>query len=203
MNDITLIEKIGVLLNVVSSSPLFFSFSLATIVFLVYFIISIIKNKRINKYVFIFFCVLVSLIIFVNYNQTILNILDNFFDAVFMALFFPNIVVYVISIVVVNSSLIVPIFKPQTNRKFKIVNMICSILMDLLLLLVVGIVSSNNIDVYEPLVTYSNKSMLALLELNMAIFVGWILINLLISASIKLKKFDNEKKKDLPDLIFD
>ena len=81
--------------------------------------------------------------------------------------------------------------------------MICSILMDLLLLLVVGIVSSNNIDVYEPLVTYSNKSMLALLELNMAIFVGWILINLLISASIKLKKFDNEKKKDLPDLIFD
>lgn len=207
MNDFSIIEKIGILLDIVASSPLFFAMSLASVVFLIFFAISIVKNKRINKYVFIFFVILTSLIIFINYNQTILNILDNLFDSVFMALFFPNITVYVITLGTINFSLIYSFIKSKINRKFKITNIISAIIMDLFLILIVGVVSSNDINVYEELTVYSNQYLLVLLELNMAVFTGWILIMLLISASLKLKKFDTEhetKKVDMgPDIIFD
>lgn len=203
MNDFSMIQKIGILLDIVASSPLFFAFSLVSIVFLIFFGVSIIKNKKINKYVFILFVVLTCTIIFINYNQTILNILDKLFDSIFMALFFPNIAVYVVTLIVINIALIYSAVSNKINRKFKITNISSAIIMDFFLLLIVGVVSSNNIDVYETITVFTNQSLLVLLELNMAVFVGWILIMLLVSASIKLKRFDDEKKEEMPELIFD
>lgn len=203
MNDYSVIEKIGILLDVVSSSPLFFAFSLASIVFMIFFGVSVITNKRINKYVFVLFVILTSTIIFINYNQTILKILDKLFDSIFMALFFPNIAVYVVTLVIINIALIYSAISNKVNKKFKIINISSAIIMDFFLLLIVGVVSSNNIDVYETITVFTNSSLLVLLELNMAVFMGWILLMLLVSASIKLKRFDESEKEELPELIFD
>ena len=94
MSNLSLIEKIILLMNITLSSPLFLFYFIMSIVVLILFIVSMKKGSKINKWFFIVIWSLLLLILMLNYNSIIINILDVFFDGIFMALYFPNITKY-------------------------------------------------------------------------------------------------------------
>lgn len=196
MNDFSLGEKFGILWKIISSSPLFLSCFLIGIIFLVFFTINITKNKRVNKYAAIFFIVFILLVISIVYGNTIMKIFDNFFEEVFMALYFPNLAVYSVVIVTINICLVYALFNYQSAKLGRITSIICGFIMDILLIFIIGVVSSNNIDVYEKLTVYSNSNLLVLLELSMGIFASWALIMLLVSAKRKLNAVDKKENEE-------
>ena len=189
MNDFPLIEKINILMNLISSSPVFLVCSIIAIVFLVFLVFCIITNRKVNKWLFISITSLISIIILINYGTLIIKIVDKVIDMAFMALYFPNIVVYVSVLIISNVFFITSLFSKKIIKSHKISNIVNSLFLDFLLILVIDVLSKNNINIFDEINLYTNSTLLVLLQLSMGIFTSWFLINLILSAHSKLKKF--------------
>lgn len=203
MNDFSLIEKINILMELISSSSLFLFFSMIGISLLIFLIVCIIKNKKINKWILITVFLFIGLIVFVNYSSIIIKILDTVIDSVFKALYFPNLPIYATILVVPNVFLIISLINKRETKIRKIINLICSSVLDILFVFIISVVSTNNIDIYEEINLYTNSTLLVLLELSTGIFTSWILIRLFESAHTKLKKYDKKQYPEMQEIIFD
>ena len=203
MNDFSLMQKFNMLMNLISSSPLFFLCMIIGIIILTVLIICIVLNKKINKWLFIGGGSLVGILLFVNYSEIVIKVFDIILDSVFMALYFPNLPIYASIVFLSNISLAVGIFSKKKTKAQKISNIISAIILDFLLILIIDVVTKNNINIYEEVNLYTNSTLLILLELSMGIFVSWVLVNLFISAHIKLKKYDLKELPSMPEIIFD
>ena len=203
MGDFSLVEKLKVLMNIILSSPLFLFCSMLGVALLILFIICIKKEKKVNKWVFISIWILLLLILIINYTDIFINIVDAFFDGVFMALYFPNITVYIIFLCIMNIMSIYSLVSKKVNRGNKIINFICSLIVDFMLILIIDIINGNNINIYDSLNIYTNSNLLVLFQLTSSIFVSWILLNLLISAHRKLKRYDKKEYPKMPEIIFE
>lgn len=203
MNDFSLVEKIKVLMDIIVSSPLFLFCFMLGIAVLIFFIICVKKEMKVNKWIFISIWIILALILIIKYNAIVLELIDKIFDTLFMALYFPNITVYFIILFISNFSFIFSLFSKKVNKKNKIVNFINSLIINLFLLLIIETIKTNNIDIYNQLSIYTNSNLLVLLQLNSALFTSWILITLLFSAHEKLKKYDEKEKLVMPEIIFE
>lgn len=203
MEDFSLIEKIKILMNLIASSPLFLFCTSIGVAILIFYIISIKNKKDTNKWIFISIWILLALILVIKYNVIILNLFDNLFDNFFKALYFPNLSIYIFILFVTNISLFYSIFNKKIEKSNKIINFVNTLLTDLLLIFIVDIVQTNNINVYDELTIYSNSELLVLLELTSALFTSWILLTLLVSAYRKLKIYDTPALKQMPEIVFE
>ena len=174
-----------------------------SIFFLISLIVCIITNKKINKWIFIIIAILVGIILIVNYGAVFITILDKILDSIFMALYFPSFSIYISMLVTANMIFIISVFSKKQLKLRRIVNIVQVLLLDLFLILVIDVVSKNNLNIYEPITLYSNQILLVLLQLSMGLFVSNILINLLISAKIKLEKYDKKEYPKMPEILFD
>lgn len=203
MNNFSLVDKINILMKAISSSSFFVVCAGVVVVLLFFCVFCVIKNAKINKWLFCGLIIPVAILLLINYGEVIFNILDSIIDSVFMALYFPSLPIYASIILISNVSLVLVIFKKRKLKTKKIINLINTILLDFLMILVIDIVSKNNINIYEDINLYTDSTLLVLLELSMGIFVSWLLINLVLSAKIKLQKFDKKENKIMPEIIFD
>lgn len=211
MKDFTIIEKFRILVDLIVSSPLFLSCSIAIIIMLALTLIFALYNKKVNKWIYIIIWLLALLLIIYFYRNIILSIIDNFFDNLFMALYFPNLSIYLFVILISNGVFAYSILGNKIKKSHKILNLVNAMLIDLLLLFIISTVRDNNINIYEKITVYSNSTLLVLLELSTAFFTSWILLNLLFSAYDKLKKYDKklpsmpgvELNKEGNEIVFD
>lgn len=203
MNDVSLIDKIKTLMNIILSSPLFLFCFMMGIAVLIFFIISLKKDKKINKWIFISVWLILALIIIINYHSVVLKLIDNLFDALFMAIYFPNMTVYFSILFISNFFFIFSLFRKKIKKKFKIINFINALISDLFFILIIDIVKTNSIEIYNEISIYTNFNLMIIMQLNSAIFISWLLINLLISAHNKLKKYDKKELPKMPEIVFD
>lgn len=203
MNDFSLIEKFSMLMNLISSSYLFLICMIIGILALTYLIICTILNKKVNKLIFISVSVVVGILLFINYGNIIIKVLDVILDSVFMALYFPSLPIYICVLLISNFIFITSIFNKEKIKAVKITNSINATVLNFLLILVIEVIRRNNINIYEEISLYTNSNLLILLELSMGIFLSWVLISLFISAHRKLKKYDKNEYTEMPEIIFD
>jgi len=203
MNDFSLLEKLKILMGIIDSSPLFLFCCMLCIAFCIFFIVCIKKDIKVNRWIFILICASIGIMLLINYNSVILDLIDNLFNDFFMALYFPNLTVYITLLLVSNGFFVYSLFSKKLKNTNKIVNIISAIIVDIFLFLITDIVSRNNINIYDPLAVYSNSGLLVLLQLSTAIFTSWILLSLLISAYSKLKKYDKDNYPKMQEIIFD
>lgn len=203
VNDFSLMEKLKILMNIIGSSPLFLFCSMLSIVILIFFIINIKKDKKINKWIFIGLWGILLIVLVIKYNDIVIKLIDDLFDYIFKLLYFPDLPIYVIILIISNIFFIFSIFSKKIENSYKMLNTITSIILDSILVLIIDIVSKNNIDIYNSINIYSNSSLLVLLELSVGIFVSWLLINLLITANYKLKKYNKVEYPKMQEIIFE
>lgn len=203
MNDFSLVEKLKILINVIISSPLFLVLLIVISISLIFFIIKIVTNKKINKWIFISIWLVFGLIIIINYNKLFINLIDNLFDSLFMALYFPDISIYLLLLLTSNFFFIYSFIDKKISKSYKIINVINAFIIDLILIIVFDIVNKNNINIHDKLEIFSNSNLLVLIQLSTAIFTSWLLLNLFISAHHKLKKYDKKEQPEIPEIIFD
>ena len=203
MNDFSFVEKIKMLMELISSSYLFLIIMIIFILILTLLIILTILNKKVNKWIFVIVSTIVGILLLINYGDILMQVLDVILDKIFMSLYFPNLPVYMSIILISNITFFLSIFSKRQTKIRKITNTINAMFLDFLLILIVEVVRKNNINIYEEISLYTNSNLLILLELSTAIFVSWILINLFISAHSKLKIYDKVEYPEMPEIIFD
>ena len=202
MKDVSLVNKLSILNDMLLSSPLFLCSILLIEIAIIILILFKKKKFKINKWMVIGLWLFVLLFVIIIYNKVFINFIDNFINYIFMALYFPNLAVYSGILVISNSLFVFSIFSKQITKSHKKLNIIGAIVLDILLVFVIETVSSSNIDVYEKLTVFSNTKLLVLLELSTGIFTSWILLNLFINLKMKLKKYDKNEYPDIPEIIF-
>jgi len=202
MNDFSLVEKIKILMNIIASSPLFLFCFMIGIAVLILFIICSKKEMKINKWIFISIWLILAITLIINYNSVILSLIDKLFDSIFIILYFPNLTIYTVIILISNFFFIFSLFNKKIKKKNRIVNFVNGILINLLLILIIDIVKNKNIDIYNQINIYTNSNLLVLFQLTSSVFVSWILVCLLVSAHNKLKKYDKKEENNLPEIIF-
>lgn len=203
MRNYSLIEKTKILMDLIISSPLFLFCFMLGVAVLIFYIISIKKEKSINKWIFISIWSVLAIILLINYSSIIVNLVDNLFDNIFEALYFPDLTIYIIILSISNFFFFYSFFTKRLDKKHKILNFINALVIDIFLILIIDIVKTNDINIYDELNIYSNPNLLVLLELTSAIFVSWILLCLLATTYNKLKKYDKRNLPKMQEIVFE
>ena len=203
MKNYSLVEKSKILMDIILSSPLFLFCFMLGIAVLIFYIISVKKEKSINKWIFISIWAVLAVIVLINYNSIVIKLIDNLFDSFFEALYFPNLTIYIIILIISNFFFFYSIFSKKIDRKYKLLNFVNVLIIDIFLIIIIDTVKTNNINVYDELNIYSNSNLLVLLEMTSAIFVSWILLSLLVKTHNKLKKYDKKELPKMPEIVFE
>lgn len=173
MRYLTLLEKLKILIDVLMT----FKFILVLIaIMLILTILFIFKKLSNKKYTILMsLSILLTLIISIIGNyKTLFKTFDNFTTIFFNGIYFPSIYIYLSVLLVVAVAFITSILSIKKKKVYKIINSIAFILNNIFFIIVLNIIAKNSINVFEISSLYTNSSLVAILELNMGLFILWI-----------------------------
>lgn len=178
MLQLTLLEKLQILFDLILASPFFIFLLIFTIlVFIILLDSKNYKKKQIQRYIFGIYA-LVFIAVVIKHHSSFLSVFDYLINNVFIIFYFPNIAVYAVMIIIINIIMLKSIFSKK-DKIIRTVNMASYSLIMYLMLLVIYTITSENIDVYSELSMYSNSTVLTLVELSNILFVIWMALLLI------------------------
>ena len=174
MMKMSLIDKLGVLLDMINSSKEYI---------LVFFVLLFVcctlasttkKNaKRTKKISLAIYAIIIGMIIYI-YHDNLGNMFDYMMNNFFIVIYFPNLAVYLAAIIATNIILWISIFNFRMPRFLKNINATVYCVMMYLLILILSIINENKLDVFTQSSVYSNSNAQALIELSSTVFIVWI-----------------------------
>ena len=177
MIQTSFMEQISIFFNLLKNSPYFLGLSIAFFITLgILLLANKFKNKKLTKIlcILVYTGILGTLIYF--YHQEILNLIDYLVEKIFLFLFFPNLAVYMLVLIVINVIIIKSTFTKDDNKGIRLLNIICFLIFNVIFFFIIQNIITNNINVYEQLSIYTNQELLVLIELSMQLFLIWILL---------------------------
>ena len=175
MSKLSLLDKLKVLSDVTSSSGLFV---LAIVLLIILAYLLIVTNTRTKKTVrnsciVIYGSITIILLLF--YHKKLFGLFDYMMNNFFIALYFPNLAIYFAAIIATNIILLISVFNRNITKWIRSINTIIFCIINYLLILVMDVVTKNNLDIFKQSSIYQNKDAQALIELSSTIFIIWIL----------------------------
>ncbi len=174
MTKMSFVDKLGVLLKVINSSKAYILVFFA-LLFIGYVILSA-NNKKAKKTKTTFlmiYIVIIAIIIYI-YRANLSNMFDYMMNNLFIVIYFPNLAVYLAAIIATNIIMWTSIFSTKTPKFIKNINVAVYSMITYLLILILNIISKNNLDVFIQSSVYGNIDAQALIELSSVLFVLWI-----------------------------
>lgn len=173
MKYLSIIEKFKILFDTLMSFKFIFILIILMLILTILFICKKMSNK---KYViFMSLSMVLTFIISIVKNHKILsNTFDNFTTIFFNGIYFPSIYIYISVLIVILLAFITSILNSKKKKIYKIINCVTFIINNIFFIIILNIIAKNNINVFEISSLYTNKSLVAILELNMGLFILWI-----------------------------
>ena len=174
MMKTSIIDKLNIIFELTKSSNIF----IAIIAFLLFIIVVAITNNKKNqsttKKIYLCIYAFVILGILIAYYSSIGKMFDYMMNNFFIAIYFPNLAIYLAAIITVNIIFLVSVFNNNISKFIKNLNIIIFALMNYLLALILNIIHTNKLDVFTQTSVYGNKEAQALIELSSTVFLIWI-----------------------------
>ena len=176
MIEMSLLEKLKVLANIILPSPFFLSLLIVTILTIIVLIINNkIKNKIVKIFIGLSYICIISYILIV-YGPSVLELSDTLIDKVFNAIYFPSLITYFCIILVSILLFIRSMLDKKITKVTKYVSICTFCLIIFLFILTLETIISNNIDISLKTAIYTNESLVVLIQSSTAIFAIWILL---------------------------
>lgn len=175
MKQLSILDKLKVVLDLTKSNKLFILVIILLLFLSIMFIFTNKKSVKRNRKIFIGIYALVLVAIVIIYNSAILDMLDSMMDNLFIIFYFPNISVYVGAIIATNIIVLTSIFSKKTSKINKVINSIVFFLLHYILVLILNVVSTNHLNVFNSKTLYKNTDIHSLIELSGNIFIVWII----------------------------
>lgn len=195
MADLSIVDKIKLLFNTAISTPFFIAYAVIGILLVVFMIIDIRRKKKFSKIIYIISAVFLITFFFIKYFNIILKVIDSFIEIILKALYFPNLGIYVIMLIITNVTFIYNMISKKTYKSNKIISGVLNILIDFIFILIIGIISSEKIDITSEVKLYSDETILTLLQISMALFASEYMLLGLSIVRHRLKKYDKNYNK--------
>ena len=175
MSKLSLLDKLKVLSDVTSSSGLFIVAIVILIALAALLITTNTKTKKISRFVCIAIYGAIIIVSILFYREELFELFDYMMNNFFIAIYFPNLAIYFAAIVTTNIILWISIFNRKITKWIRTINTIIFCFIHYLLVLIINIITTNKLDVFDQTSIYENQEALALIELSSTIFVVWIL----------------------------
>lgn len=185
-------DKLKVLVDVSSSSGI----CIASIFLLIFvgalFITTNKKNAKNSKKLYLSIYVLLIVIMLIKYYSSLTNMWEYMMNNFFIGFYFPNLAIYLAAIILTNIILWNTIFNFKEDKLLKYVNTTVYCMIHYLLILILNVVSTNKLDVFDQSSIYKNTDASALISLSSTIFIIWICFMIVYKIIRKTQK-KNEK----------
>ena len=99
---------------------------------------------------------------------------DNFMTVFFTGIYFPSIYLYISTLVIVLIAFIYSIINIKLRKVYKVINKIMFVINNIIFVIIINIIAKNKIDIFSINSLYTNKNLVALLEISMSIFLIWL-----------------------------
>ena len=206
MSKLSLLDKLKVLSDVTSSSGLF---AVAILFFVVFFYLMIATNtktKKISKISCIAIYGSIIIVTLVFYREQLFSLFDYMMNNFFVAIYFPNLAIYFAAVVATNIILWISIFNRKVTKWIRTINTLVFCMIHYLLVLIINIITTNKLNIFEQTSIYENQDAQALIELSSNIFIIWILFLIIYKIIMKepappIVKTETVVKRQLPDSI--
>ena len=175
MKDLSFLDKLKVLVDVSSSSGLCIA-SIFILLFLAFVMLTTSKkNSKQTKKLYLIIYIILIVVMLIQYSSSLSTMFDYMMNNLFIAIYFPNLAIYLAAIIATNIILWKTIFNFKEDKLLKVVNTIIYSIMHYLLILILNVVNSNGLDVFNNASVYENNDALALISLSSTIFMIWII----------------------------
>ena len=173
MKYLSILEKFKILFDTLMSFKFIFVLVILMLILTILFTCKKLSNK---KYViFMSLSMILTFIISIIKNHKILsNTFDNFTTIFFNGIYFPSIYIYISVLLIISLAFITSILNSKKKKIYKIINSITFIINNIFFIIVLNMIAKNSINVFEISSLYTNNSLVAILELNMGLFILWV-----------------------------
>lgn len=132
--------------------------------------------KKTKKTYGIIYIIAILLVIIVNF-PSFLGLGNYLMDNFFVALYFPNLVVYLIMLIITNIMFVKTVLnQKKTDTTKKVLGTLAFCLIHYILFLILNVVGTEGISILNETEIYQNSNLLAMIELSMSIFAVWMLL---------------------------
>ena len=194
--DLNIIDKITLFFKLNFNSFLALEELLIFILILSFLIINLkYKNNKVKIFIPFLLLFIVSLAMFL-YGSSILYVLEEIVKGIIYAIYFPNIIFYIITVIISFSIMIYTILSNKLTNKEKIVNyLLCGIHLYLFILFITNCLDLN-VSLEGPSKKYTNDELYALVQSCQLVFV----VNVIYQGVKQLiRKLKNKSKDDIID----
>ena len=173
MKYLSILEKFKILFDTLMSFKFIFVLVILMLILTILFTCKKLSNK---KYViFMSLSMILTFIISIIRNHKVLfNTFDNFTTIFFNGIYFPSIYIYISVLLIISLAFITSILNSKKRKIYKIINSITFIINNIFFVIILNIIAKNSINVFEMSSLYTNNSLVAILELNMGLFILWV-----------------------------
>ena len=195
MVELSLLDKIKTLLNLVLSSSLF----LILLISIGIIILDICYISRKSKKVKIIYSVISFMIIIglsINYLKELVNIVNVINKNLVMLINFPTILEYVTIIFISILVMIISFIFKRFTKIIRGINLGVIIADLFIFFLILDQISKNNLDLSNKIDLYSNQSLMVLFQISLFIFIIWMAFLIIYSIIMKLIKSNYNIKKE-------
>ena len=197
MKYTSIIEKLQYLFELIGSSYIYILFLGIMLFGLVMFIMNKINKKKFLVMFIILYISLFLAVIFGNLDG-MNNVFDGFMNDLFTNIYFPSVYVYLFILLFVDIVTVSSVFNIKNDKIYKIINVICFSIMQFILVIIMDYIADNNIDVFSKSSLFTSSILVALLELSVNIFIGWLVVligtYLVNGISAKILAYESDKE---------
>lgn len=194
MSKLSLIDKLKVFFEVSISSSLYLLVLIVLLIIGYIFLTTDKKTVKRNKKLYLIVSIFIVSLIVLVYHGSLAKMFDYMMNNFFIAIFFPNLAIYLAAIIIMNIIVWISIFSFKTDKLIKRLNIIIYIIMNYLLALILSVINSNKLDIFNQESVYGNKRATALLELSSTIFIIWIIFLIVYKIILVYLKKDYKPK---------
>ena len=194
--DLNIIDKITLFFKLNFNSFLAIEELLIFILILSFLIISLkYKNNKVKIFIPFLLLFIVSLAMFL-YGSSILYVLEEIVKGIIYAIYFPNIIFYIITVIISFSIMIYTVLSNKPTNKEKIINyLLCGIHLYLFILFITNCLDLN-VSLVRPSKIYKHDELYVLVQSCQLIFVVNIIYQ---SVKMLVRKLKNKSKNDIMD----
>lgn len=194
--DLNIIDKITLFFNLNFNSFLAIEELLIFILILSFLIINLkYKNNKVKIFISFLLLFIVSLAMFL-YGSSILYVLEEIVKGIIYAIYFPNIIFYIITVIISFSIMIYTILSNKLTNKEKIINyLLCGIHLYLFILFITNCLDLN-VSLVRPSKIYKHDELYVLVQSCQLVFVVNIIYQ---SVKMLVRKLKNKSKNDIMD----
>ena len=196
MVELSLLDKIKTLLNLVLSSSLFLILliSIGIIILDICYISR--KSKKVKMiYAVISFIIIIGLSI--NYLKELVNIINVINKNLVMLINFPTILEYVTIIFISILVMIISFIFKRFTKIIRGINLGVVIADIFIFFLILDQISKNNVDLSNKIDIYSNQNLMVLFQISLFIFIIWMAFLIIYSIIMKLIKTNYNIEKEI------